>query len=355
MKKKTGIIIGVVSAVVLIGGIIAAVSLLNKGDSYRVIKVMETEGYSYVKRENAGELDTYEGMTLQSGDAIHVDSNSSLILMMDDDKVAYVEANTDLVLYATGNERNSKTGIDLLNGAITCEVRKKLNSNSTYEINTPNSTMAVRGTTVRAEVISYPVDLENSVSIDEAIKTCGANELCAQFDPAVRFAPKEVRKTKLILTRLSTLEGRAVAGTHSNAQYDLNGKSLMDYETDISEGNEIYIASNDLGAKRITDAVAINLKTFPKQAISNMLRILEESGKMIFGKKELSELEDEKNEGPFTVYYIYNDTLFSVQENVTKGSKIAVPSLTPEKEGKWDVDFENSTVESDVYVKWISK
>ena len=106
MKKKTGIIIGVVSAVVLIGGIIAAVSLLNKGDSYRVIKVMETEGYSYVKRENAGELDTYEGMTLQSGDAIHVDSNSSLILMMDDDKVAYVEANTDLVLYATGNERN---------------------------------------------------------------------------------------------------------------------------------------------------------------------------------------------------------------------------------------------------------
>lgn len=263
--------------------------------------------------------------------------------------------NTVKRFYATGNERNSKTGIDLLNGAITCEVRKKLNSNSTYEINTPNSTMAVRGTTVRAEVISYPVDLENSISIDEAIKTCGANELCAQFDPAVRFAPKEVRKTKLILTRLSTLEGRAVAGTHSNAQYDLNGKSLMDYETDISEGNEIYIASNDLGAKRITDAVAINLKTFPKQAISNMLRILEESGKMIFGKKELSELEDEKNEGPFTVYYIYNDTLFSVQENVTKGSKIAVPSLTPEKEGKWDVDFENSTVESDVYVKWISK
>ena len=53
--KKIGLIIGIVAgAAVIAGGVIAAVTLLGKKtDVYRVIKVMTSEGHSYVTR---GEL-----------------------------------------------------------------------------------------------------------------------------------------------------------------------------------------------------------------------------------------------------------------------------------------------------------
>ena len=83
--KKVGIIIGAVAAgaLVIIAGVIVAIFLLGKKtDVYRVIKVMSAEGHCYVTRGEIKDLEAYDGMALQSGDSIHVDGNSSLVLML---------------------------------------------------------------------------------------------------------------------------------------------------------------------------------------------------------------------------------------------------------------------------------
>ena len=152
---KKGAVIGIiVGAFVVIAGVVAALLIFKnkKSDAYRVIKVMRAQGHSTVARGDIDDLEAYEGMALQSGDSVHVDGNSSLVLMMDEDKLAYVEQNTDFSLVAEGSAKDSRTRIELTKGALTCEVRNELSSESTYEVNTPNSTMAVRATSFRIEV-----------------------------------------------------------------------------------------------------------------------------------------------------------------------------------------------------------
>ncbi len=85
--KKTGLLIGgIAGGLALIGAAVAVIILLtNKTETYRVIKVMSADGHSYVSRGDIKDLEAYEGMALQSGDAVHVDGNSSLILMLDED------------------------------------------------------------------------------------------------------------------------------------------------------------------------------------------------------------------------------------------------------------------------------
>ena len=65
-------------------------------------------------------------------------------LKLDDDKYILVEENSILTIVAEGTKEDSKTAIHLEQGAITNEIQNKLNPNSSYEVTTPNSVMAVR-------------------------------------------------------------------------------------------------------------------------------------------------------------------------------------------------------------------
>ena len=152
MSKKKWIAGGGILAFLVIATVIVLV-VINQKDAYRVIKILQLEGTAAVERESIGLLDAYEGMTLQSGDKISVGANSYLVLQMDEDKYAYVEQNSVLNMVAEGNSRNSKTTIHLECGAITCQVENKLNENSSYEIHTQNSVMAIRGTVLRVEIL----------------------------------------------------------------------------------------------------------------------------------------------------------------------------------------------------------
>ena len=64
---------------------------MKKEESYRDIKVMSIKGTATVERASVGSLDAYEDMKLESGDRLSVDSSSSLILSMDDNKYAMLE------------------------------------------------------------------------------------------------------------------------------------------------------------------------------------------------------------------------------------------------------------------------
>ncbi|MBR6395643.1 MAG: FecR domain-containing protein, partial [Lachnospiraceae bacterium] len=148
-----GKIIAAVCAVAVVGvGAVVIVNLTKKDDSYRTIKVHEVEGTAEVERDATGKLDAYVNMQLQNEDRATTADNSYLQLKLDDDKYIMLDPATRIKLEATGTKQDSKTKIQLMEGAIVNRIENKLSENSSYEVNLPNATMAVRGTIFRAEV-----------------------------------------------------------------------------------------------------------------------------------------------------------------------------------------------------------
>ena len=137
--------VAVMMAFVLIAG-------CSKEEAYRQIKVYEIEGSATVTREGTGEVEPYVNMMLQNKDKAETATASYVQLQLDGDKYILMEPSSKIQLEATGDEKDSKTKINLTQGAIVNKIEKSLSENSTYEVTTPNSTMAVRGTTFRVEV-----------------------------------------------------------------------------------------------------------------------------------------------------------------------------------------------------------
>ena len=136
LTSKAKVIITAVAAAVVAAGIVAGV-LLTRQDSYRVLKVFELMGTASVTRESAGDLDAYVGMNLESGDVVSVDDNSNMRISLDSDKYVLLDAGTVLELVAAGNEKDSRTTLNLREGAILNEITSALSENSSYDVNAP--------------------------------------------------------------------------------------------------------------------------------------------------------------------------------------------------------------------------
>ena len=149
-----GAIAAISAGAVVVGGIVVAVLLnLDGKTAFRNITVIDTLGTVSVYRESVNDtLDAYVDMNLESGDEVTVGPSSELDLKLDDDKFVYVEENTKMSLKADGDSDNSKTQILLSEGATLHKLDSKLSDSSTYEIETPNATMAIRGTITWARV-----------------------------------------------------------------------------------------------------------------------------------------------------------------------------------------------------------
>lgn len=151
-----GIAVLVILAVFLIK---AAVSSGNEAE-YRSILVSQISGSVQIEREQTGTLDAYAGMMLQSEDVICTGEDGYLYLKLDEDKYVMIEPLSRARLVSSGNEQDSRTSIYMEEGAIVNRLDTDLSEKSIYEINTPNSTMAVRGTNFRVQMIRD----ENGVS-----------------------------------------------------------------------------------------------------------------------------------------------------------------------------------------------
>ena len=154
MQKSKGMKIAALlcGATVAIAGIALAATHFMKGQEfYRSILIYELQGSADIEREGAGNIKAAEDLYLESGDRLTVAYGSSMRLKLDDDKYVMVEENSVLAIEAAGNEADSKTRIQLEQGAVTSEIQNPLSTDSTYEVNSPNSVMAVRGTIFRVE------------------------------------------------------------------------------------------------------------------------------------------------------------------------------------------------------------
>lgn len=234
MTKKTGIMIGAVLAIVAAVAVGGVVLTGGKSESYRSIMVYQVDGDATITRERVGEMDAYENLMLQSGDSVAVASDSSMRLKLDDDKYLLAEQNTLMNIVADGNDENAKTYIDLQKGSVTSEIQNKLKDGASYEVNTPNSIMAVRGTIFRVEV-----------------------------------EPKENGDTE---TKLTVFQGTV------GVKRVLPDGTILDTEVKVDAGKELTVDETDIASGTLKQLEDIDYDSLPP-IITEYLEELIQSGK----------------------------------------------------------------------------
>ena len=147
-KVKVGVTIG---AMVTTAVIVAAV-LLTGDKSYRTVAVEEVNGTILVSSNGKETVNAFEGMHLYSGDDVSVQQQSDMTMILDMDKYVYAEEGTHFWLECEGTTDDSRTVIYMDSGSVLNHIKDNLNEGEVYQVDTPNSTMAVRGTVFRITV-----------------------------------------------------------------------------------------------------------------------------------------------------------------------------------------------------------
>lgn len=184
-KKKRIIFISIGIAVSLI--VAVAIILIVKSNGYRVIKVENYDGTVTLER-NSTEEDIFKGMSLKSKDTVTTGTASVIELLADSDKHILAKENTCFTIVAKGNDKNGKIAINLKYGSSLVEIDNKLEDGSEFEVNTPNATASVRGTTFE---VTYDKDKDETV----IVVTEGVVEVKTATDKRLIDADKKVTIT----------------------------------------------------------------------------------------------------------------------------------------------------------------
>lgn len=152
LVKATKTKIGVAVGAVAVSAAVLAVVLLSGEESFRTVAVEEVNGTSLVTSNGNEAVNAYEGMHLYSGDDVSVQQDSDMTMVLDMDKYVYAEPGTHFWLECDGTTDDSRTVIYLDEGSILNRIKENLNEGEVYQVDTPNSTMAVRGTVFRVTV-----------------------------------------------------------------------------------------------------------------------------------------------------------------------------------------------------------
>ena len=319
-SKKIMLVIAIIAvSVVAVVAIVLSIGAGKKSDlsskksndpakeGYREIVVYEIDGIAKVTREGIGEMDAYADMQLESQDVLSTAEESYLQMLMDEDKYLMMEPDSKISLEASGNHQDSLTYITLEKGAITNTLENPLSEDSTYEIHTPNATMAIRGTTFRVVV-------------------------------------EKDEKGKLYTT-LSVFEGSVEVhlvmpdGTVASDVIKVKGGKEARIRSDENI-TEYEYKDNDV------DYSALNIKV-----LHFLAKMVEETGANL--SISIEELENIIDEKMCQVTFTYHQNVFGTQK-VDPGTIIIAPKLHPSETGAWDYDFSKKITE-DTTINWIEK
>lgn len=352
-------------------------------EAYRSIQVYNLFGSAVIVREVTGNIEAYENLMLESGDRVEVSKDSSMRLKLDDDKYILAEENTVFQLLAEGNSKDSKTTIVLNEGAITSEIQNPLSEQSSYEISTPNSVMAVRGTffrvavrlredgsavtvlevfdgtvtselrhpdgTIAGDVISVyagqTVEIGNNS--EEAYYEAGPNPLDYSELPisVLEFLQEAALQNQEIGISLEELQDILTKRRGEDTMGDSDGakEELPDKTEDPSTVSTVPGGIRDIINQQESQGGNPNRpKNFPEniegQSMDSGTISGPDSG---YGKEESAVCR---------VTFSYRGIVFGTQK-VEKGGLAAEPVFVPAKTGSWDYDF-NEPVTSDLEIEW---
>lgn len=388
-NKKT---VRIISIILLAFGMICSMlSGCKKEEGYRVIQVYEVNGKATIAREKVGNMDAYEKLNLVSGDWLSVLKESYMRLKMDEDKYMLIEEESELSIFATGSDKNSKTDIQLEKGSITVEVQNKLGSEESFEVTTPNAVMAVRGTVFH---ISAGVDEKGEpitkVAIFEGAVTVQKTDESGQSSEEQTI---EGGKEVLIYEKDS---GEVVIQVNDEINMEDYPSEVWEFLQEISEGGrELWITSDEIkekleevkekeqGSEIATETISETeteteseseteaesetvretetekaTETKPESTESTEKEETDNSGGTVGGgsdsgstestdNTESTESTEDTETQVFTVTFMYGDLVFGTQM-VESGQKATCPRLAPAPTGRWDFDFETVITEDTI-------
>ena len=355
---------------------------MKKEESYRDIKVMSIKGTATVERASVGSLDAYEDMKLESGDRLSVDSSSSLILSMDDNKYAMLEPGSSLTLEADGTRENSRTIIHLEAGAVMNYLSEKLSEKSSYEVTVPNSTMAVRGTIFRVAIV-YDEDGDSYTTVQVFDGIVG----CRLVFPDGRIDEEEVQLApgKEVLIHGDTEISEYVGDKGHDIDYTtLNREALEFLLFCIDDGSDLCLTREEVEEllRRLDQTeepeesaeVKKPAKTEKEPAVIEtpepVVPAVEETTSSSGGSSETSEdspgnddnqkshhsskkkpsSSDEETKTYTVTFQTASGDVFCTQ-TVEDGKTASKPKLQPSASGSWNYDFTKAVTEN-IIIKW---
>ena len=246
MGEKRKRIIIITGGMVLLAAIICTfLFFINRNDEYRTIQIYKIEGSAIVDRDGVGRLDAYNGMMMQSGDTVYTDKESCLYFKMDEDKFALLEPESTVRIEASGTDSDSRTFFYLESGALVSRLDSKLGPDSVYEVNTPNSTMAVRGTIFRIEV-TYD---ESGVSYTNVYVFDGTVECQLVFrDGGVDEEVKQAQKGVMVRIRGDNTISEYILDNGTVDYGQLPVEVLRFLKVAVEEGIELPLSNEELEA-----------------------------------------------------------------------------------------------------------
>ena len=223
MKKKY-LLFGGAGVAVVAAAVLLILLLTKKGEKYRTILVLETKGDVTVQRDG-GTISAYQDMRLRNGDGMKVPGGGLARLKLDSDKFVYLEENTTISLQAAGTAADSRTIIYVEEGNMLTEVQQKLSVDSSYDVVTPNTTMAIRGTVTQTIVRKGMADADQAVT--EYSGEDGAD------------SKKKTGKERLCwITDIFIYEGSA-----SVTVYNIDGADIVYRNRTLTAGNGIHVVT----------------------------------------------------------------------------------------------------------------
>lgn len=355
---------------------------MKKEESYRDIKVMSIKGTATVERASVGALDVYEDMKLESGDRLSVDSSSSLILSMDDNKYAMLEPGSSLTLEADGTRENSRTVIHLEAGAVMNYLSEKLNEKSSYEVTVPNSTMAVRGTVFRVAIV-YDEDGDSYTTVQVFDGIVG----CRLVFPDGTISEEEVQLApgKEVLIHGDTEISEYVGDKGHDIDYTtLNREALEFLLFCIDDGSDLCLTREEVEEllRRLDQTeepeksaeMKKPAKTEKEPAVIEtpepVVPAVEETPSSSGGSSETSKdspgnddnqkshhsskkkpsSSDEETKTYTVTFQTASGDVFCTQ-TVEDGKTASKPKLQPSASGSWNYDFTKAVTEN-IIIKW---
>lgn len=364
-QSKKILIIGVIIAVVaIIAGIV--IFLLNREESYRVVKIYELDGTATVTREDTGEIEIYPNMVLASGDEVWL-KEGLMTLKLDEDKYVYVEENTRFSLQAKGNAADSETSINLIEGAIVNEIRSPLSEDASYEVHTQNSSMSVRGTTFRV-AIYYDEEgtLFTKVSVfDGKVQTQLVYKDGTKADPRMVEVGKEtvifeddtntnyldgitdIKYEELSVRALETLVGLVKEGLSLPVSVD-------DLNAMIASAKEKGSSGEDAETVEKDEADSQNQDESEEEEENDVPETEPSSDDSAASSDDEAQSDtppaSSGNTVTYTVTFMYNGQTFATQ-SVSSGGCASQPVLRPEASGSWDFDF-SKAITKNISINW---
>ena len=355
---------------------------MKKEESYRDIKIMSIKGTATVERASVGSLDAYEEMKLESGVRLSVDSSSSLILSMDDNKYAMLEPGSSLTLEADGTRENSRTVIHLEAGAVMNYLSEKLSEKSSYEVTVPNSTMAVRGTVFRVAIV-YDEDGDSYTTVQVFDGIVGSRLIF----PDGRIDEEEVQITpgREVLIHGDTSISEYVGDKGHDIDYTtLNREALEFLLFCIDDGSDLCLTREEVEEllRRLDQTeepeesaeVKKPAKTEKEPAVIEtpepVVPAVEETPSSSGGSSETSKdspgnddnqkshhsskkkpsSSDEETKTYTVTFQTASGDVFCTQ-TVEDGKTASKPKLQPSASGSWNYDFTKAVTEN-IIIKW---